>query len=58
MVTTRRSRRRINQFITLTRARGEPSIQLLFPELAMAEGSPQRAYEGVMATIEKVWAVK
>ena len=29
-----------------------------FPELAMAEGSPQRAYDGLMAMIEKVWAVK
>jgi hypothetical protein len=29
-----------------------------FPALAMAEGSPQRAYDGLMAMIEKVWAVK
>ena len=29
-----------------------------FPELAMAEGSPQKAYDGLMAMIEKVWAVK
>jgi len=29
-----------------------------FPELAMAEGSPQRAYDGLMAMIEKVWAAK
>ena len=28
------------------------------PELAMAEGSPQKAYDGLMAMIEKVWAVK
>jgi hypothetical protein len=24
----------------------------------MAEGSPQKAYDGLMAMIEKVWAVK
>ena len=29
-----------------------------FPELAMADGSPQRAYDGLMAMIEKVWAVQ
>jgi hypothetical protein len=29
-----------------------------FPELAMAEGSPQRAYDGLMAMIEKIWVVK
>ena len=28
-----------------------------FPELAMAEGSPQKAYDGLMAMIE-VWAAK
>jgi hypothetical protein len=29
-----------------------------FPELAMAEESPGKAYDGLMAMIEKVWAVK
>ena len=29
-----------------------------FPELAMAEGSPQKAYDGLMAMTEKVWAAK
>ena len=29
-----------------------------FPELAMAEGSSQRAYVGVMGVIEKIWMVK
>ena len=28
------------------------------PELAMAESSPQKAYDGLMAMIEKVWAAK
>jgi hypothetical protein len=26
--------------------------------VATAEGSPQRAYDGLMAMIEKVWAVE
>jgi hypothetical protein len=29
-----------------------------FPELAMAEGSPQRAYDGLMAMIEKLWRAR
>ena len=29
-----------------------------FPELAMAESSPQKAYDGLMAMIEKVWVVE
>lgn len=29
-----------------------------FPEFAMAEGSPQRAYDGLMVMIEKIWAAK
>ena len=29
-----------------------------FSELAMAEESPQLAYDGLMAMIEKIWAVK
>ncbi|MFT5448246.1 MAG: hypothetical protein ACI9DC_003428 [Gammaproteobacteria bacterium] len=28
-----------------------------FPELAMAEGSPGKAYDGLMAMIEKIWVV-
>jgi hypothetical protein len=29
-----------------------------FPELAMAEGSPQKAYDGLITMIEKAWAKK
>ena len=29
-----------------------------FPELAMADGSPQKAYDGLMVMIEKVWAAR
>ena len=29
-----------------------------FPKVAMAEGSPQKAYDGLMSMIEKAWAVK
>jgi hypothetical protein len=29
-----------------------------FPESAMAEGSPQKAYDGLMAMIERIRAVK
>jgi hypothetical protein len=28
-----------------------------FPELAMAEGSPQKAYDGLMAMIVKIWTL-
>ena len=29
-----------------------------FPELAMAEAAPQKAYDGLMAMIEKIWMAK
>ncbi|MFT5450055.1 MAG: hypothetical protein ACI9DC_005257 [Gammaproteobacteria bacterium] len=49
--------------IRLEQVKGEPIHGFVarcehFPELAMAEGSPQRAYDGLMEMIEKVWAAK
>lgn len=29
-----------------------------FPELEMAKGSPQKAYDGLIAMIEKIWMAK